>query len=143
MKNKCHINSLELEAAFFWLKAFCKNKTRLCVLLKLDNTTAFASTNKNGGISASCNKVAKDIWNWTKGQNVWITVSNVPGVKTTTADLRSRLFYDNKEWSLKALRQPRQKFWPKILTPYFFFFFLLCCENIFKFVFIVSEKIRK
>ena len=67
MENKCHINSLELQAAFFCLKAFCKNKTRLHVLLKLD---------------------------------IWITASHVPGVKNTTADLRSHLFYDNKEWSL-------------------------------------------
>ena len=31
IENKCHINSLELQAAFFGLKAFCKNKTRLQV----------------------------------------------------------------------------------------------------------------
>ena len=64
MENKCHINSLELQAAFFRLKAFCKNKTRLHVLLKLDNTTAAAYINRKGGtISVSCNKLAKDIWN--------------------------------------------------------------------------------
>ena len=100
-ENKCHINSLELQAAFFYLKAFCKNKTRLHMLLKLDNTTAVAYINKIGGtISASCNKLAKDIWNWAKGQDIWITASHVPGIKYTTADLRSHLFYDNKEWSL-------------------------------------------
>ena len=82
MENKCHINSLELPAAFFCLKAFCKNKTRLHVLLKLDNTTAVAYINKKGGtISASCNKLAKDIWNWAKGQDIWIIASHVPGVK--------------------------------------------------------------
>ena len=100
-ENKCHINSLELQAAFFCFKAFCKNKTRLHVLLKLDNTTAVAYINKKGGtISVSCNKLAKDIWNWANGQDIWITASHVPGVKNTTADLRSRLFYDNKEWYL-------------------------------------------
>ena len=52
-------------------------------------------------------------------------------------------------WLLKVLRQPTQKFWPKILTPYFFYsnlylhFLRPCCENIFKFVCIVSEKIGK
>ena len=98
IENKCHINSLELQAAFFCLKAFCKNKTRLHVLLKLDNTTAVAYINKKGGtISASCNKLAKDIWNWAKGQDIWITASHLPGVKNTTADLMSRPFYDIKE----------------------------------------------
>ena len=93
MENKCHINSLELQTAFFCLKAFCRNKTRLHVLLKLDNTTAIAYINEKGGtISASCNKLAKDIWNWARRQDIWITVSHVPGVKNTTADLRSRLF---------------------------------------------------
>ena len=95
MENKCHINSLELQAAFFCLKAFCKNKTRLHVLSKLDNTTAVAYINKQ-----ATNKLAKDIWNWAKGQGIWITASHVPGVKNTTADLSSHLFYDNKEWSL-------------------------------------------
>ena len=71
------------------------------MLLKLDNTTAVAYINKKGGtISASSNKLAKDIWNWAKGQDIWITAFHVPGVKNTTVDLRSRLFYDNKEWSL-------------------------------------------
>ena len=96
MENKCHINFLELQATFFYLKAFCKSKTRLHVLLKLDNTTDVAYINKKGGnISASSNKLAKDIWNWAKGQDIWITASNVLGGKYTTADFRSRLFYDN------------------------------------------------
>ena len=50
---------------------------------------------------------------------------------------------------LKALKHSSQKFWPKILTPYFFYsnlyliFLRSCCENIFKIVCIVSEKIEK
>ena len=50
---------------------------------------------------------------------------------------------------LKALKQPSQKFWSKILTPYFLYinfyltFLRSCCENIFKIICIVSEKIEK
>ena len=58
------------------------------------------STKKGGTISAFCNKLAKDIWGWAKGQDIWITASQVPWVKNTTADIRSHLFYDNKELSL-------------------------------------------
>ena len=54
-------------------------------------------------MSASCNKLSKYIWNWDKVQDIWITTSHVPGVKNTTADLRSRLFYDNKEWYLNEM----------------------------------------
>ena len=51
------------------------------MLLKLDNTTAVTHINKKGGtISAACNKLAKDIWNWVKGQDIWITASHVPMV---------------------------------------------------------------
>ena len=89
MENKCHINSLELQAAFFCLKAF----SRLHALLKLDNTTAAAYINKKERtISASCNKLEKDIWNLAKGQDIWITASHVTGVKNTAANLRSHLF---------------------------------------------------
>ena len=54
-----------------------------------------------------------------------------------------------KKIALKALRQPRQRFWPKILTSYFFCsnlylnFLRSCYENISKFVCVVSEKIGK
>ena len=44
---------------------------------------------------------------------------------------------------LKALRQLSQNVWPKILTPYFFTVTSTNCENIFKIVCIVSEKIGK
>ena len=50
---------------------------------------------------------------------------------------------------LKVLKQPSQKFSPKILTLYFIYSNLYltilrsCCENIFKIVCIVSEKIGK
>ena len=70
--------SLELEAVFFCLKAFCKSETRLYVLLNLDNITDVAYINK------------KYICNWTKGQNVWIITLNIPGIKSTIADLRLR-----------------------------------------------------
>ena len=46
IENKSHKNSLKLQAAFFCLIAFCKNKTRLHVLLKLDNKTTVAYIKK-------------------------------------------------------------------------------------------------
>ena len=65
------MNSFELQATFFCLKPFYKNKTRLRVFSKLDNTTAVAYINKKGGtISVCCNKLAKAIWNWAKEQDV-------------------------------------------------------------------------
>ena len=54
-----------------------------------------------------------------------------------------------RSYVLKALRQPSQQFWPKILTPYVLYsnlylhFLWSCRENIFEFVCIISEKIGK
>ena len=56
------------------------------------------TSTKRGTISASCNNLAKDIWNWARG--ICVTVSHAPGIKNTTSDLRSHLFYDNQEWYL-------------------------------------------
>ena len=68
--------------------------------MTLDNITAVVSIKKKkGAILASFNKLEKDIWDWTKGQDIWITAYYVPGVKNTLSDLRS-LFYNNKEWYL-------------------------------------------
>ena len=43
-----HINCLELLAATLALKCFAKHKTKISVLLKLDNTTAVAYINNLG-----------------------------------------------------------------------------------------------
>ena len=81
---------------------------------------------------------------------------------TLYLELRKRVTFDVLWWkplelknlsgnlySLKALRQPGQKFWPKILTLYSFYcnFYLHFLrpryENIFNIVCIVSEKSEK
>ena len=96
-----HINSLELLAAFFCLKSFCKNKTDIHVMLKIDNTTAVAYINKKGGtVSKSCNERTFEIWSWAIQHNIWLSASHVPGLENHVADLKSRHFNDNKEWSL-------------------------------------------
>ena len=97
IENKCHINSLQLQAAFFCLKAFCKNKTRLRVVETGQYNTCCIHQQKGGTNSVCCNKQAKDIWNWAKEQDIWITISHVPGVENTTADLRSHPFNNSKE----------------------------------------------
>ena len=44
--------------------------------------------------------MAFDIWSWAVKKYIWISVSQVPGVENNIADLKSRYFCDNKEWSL-------------------------------------------
>ena len=60
---KYHINCLELMAAFFGLKAFCKNEQGIHVQIYSDNSTTVTYINAMGGThSRECNTIAKDIW---------------------------------------------------------------------------------
>ena len=60
-----HKNILELQAAFFALKAFCNNTHHTHVQLQTDNTTAVAYINNmDGSKSPLLNTLAKEIWNW-------------------------------------------------------------------------------
>ena len=69
--------------------------------MRLDNSTAVAYINKKGGmVSKYCNDLAFDIWSWEVKKDIWLSASHVPGVENNIADLKSRYFYDNKEWSL-------------------------------------------
>ena len=69
--------------------------------MRLDNSTAVAYINKKGGmVSKYCNDLAFDIWSWAVKKDIWLSASHVPGVENNIADLKSRYFYDNKEWSL-------------------------------------------
>ena len=55
-----HINILELQAAFFALKAFCKHSRNTLVQLQIDNTTAVAYIMPMGGSkSHQLNELAK------------------------------------------------------------------------------------
>ena len=61
--------------------------------------------------------------------------------------LPRKLIINKKYITLKALRQPRQKFDQKFNILFFYsnlylHFLRSCCENIFKFVCIVSDKSR-
>ena len=51
-------------------------------------------------VSKSCNDLAFDIWSWSVKKGIWLSASYVPGVENNIADLKSRYFYGNKEWSL-------------------------------------------
>ena len=51
-------------------------------------------------VSKYCNDLAFDIWSWVVKKDIWLSASHVPGVESNIADLNSRYFYDNKEWSL-------------------------------------------
>ena len=96
-----HINSKELLAGYFGLKALFK-KTSSHVRMFCDNTTAVQCINKMGSCrSPSCDRIVKLIWEWARENNNFITAAYIPGVENVTADEESRSSHnEDLEWML-------------------------------------------
>ena len=71
------------------------------VRILIDNTTAVAYINGQGGRKFLCNALARDIWEWAISRNIWLSASHIPGRLNVEADRQSRLNHDNKEWKLR------------------------------------------
>ena len=97
-----HINALELKAVLLALESFCKTMHDDHIRVKSDNVTAVTYINKMGGTkSKSCNMITKLIWEFCMKRNLLISAEHLPGVNNIQADLASRKFNDDIEWSLK------------------------------------------
>ena len=98
---QCHINILELKAAFLAIQCFLKEEVAVNVLLRLDNRTAIAYLNHMGGPSLTplcC--LAIQIWEWCLVRQIEIRAEYLPGVANTTADWESRHHQDSSNWQL-------------------------------------------
>ena len=96
-----HINCLELLAATLALKTFTKKRTRLSVLLKIDNTTAVAYINNHGGtVSKQLVTLSRELWMWCLERNIHIQAQYLPGAMNLTADRESRCMRDRSDWKL-------------------------------------------
>ena len=101
---ECHINYLELKAAFLCLQYFCESVTKEHVHLYLDNTVAIKYISKMGGRKPQLNSLAKDIWLWCESRNIWLSVFHIPGRLNVRADELSRLgkkLNEDMEWALQ------------------------------------------
>ena len=85
-----HINILELLAAFFALKCFCKNMQNIHVQLQIDNTTAVAYINNMGGSkSTELNQLAFSVWEWCTTRHIWLSAVHIAGILNIRADEKS------------------------------------------------------
>lgn len=100
-ESKDHINFRELLAAFFGLKAFCKNMSHLNVLLKIDNTTAIAYINRMGSIKfKNLSDLTRKIWQWCEKRDIWIFATYIESKSNVEADKESRSLAIDTEYSL-------------------------------------------
>ena len=96
-----HINYLELLAVYLALQSFTPQVTGKHVKVMVDNMTALSDINHMGtGKCKHRHQLVKDIWLWCMEHNVWLTAVHIPGAENIDADLQSRVFNTNTEWTL-------------------------------------------
>ena len=95
---------IELLAATLAVQTFLKHKTRLSVLLRLDNTSAVAYINNLGGtVSPELVYLAKTLWMWCLERTIHITAQHLPGAQNHIADAESRTMVDRSDWKLNPI----------------------------------------
>ena len=83
---------------------FLKYKSKLSVLLRLDNTSALAYINNLGGtVSPELVDLAKTQWMWCLERNIHITAQHLPGVQNHIADVESWTMVDRSDWKLNPI----------------------------------------
>ena len=97
-----HINKKELIAAFHSLQSFASDLTDAKVNIQIDNTTAAAYINNEGGRKRGCNELARGMALWAHARRLEVTATYLPGVLNVKADKMSRITHDNMEWKLDS-----------------------------------------
>ena len=98
---KCHINWLELQAAFIGIQSFAQNRSNIHIHLLIDNTVAIAYLNRMGGTkSYPLCQLALLIWNWCLERKITLHADHIPGQMNTRADFASRHWHDSSDWML-------------------------------------------
>ena len=97
-----HINTLEVLACWYGLLSLTKDKENIHIRIMTDSTTALSCINKFGTTkSKRRNAIVREIWDYARGKNMWISACFVPGKENKEADQASREFDDTTEWTLR------------------------------------------
>ena len=98
---QCHINFLELKAAYLAIQCFLKERLGVNVLLQLANRTAIAYLKHMHGASiTSLCCLAIEIWEWWLVQEIMIRAEYLLDVENVAADWESRHHNDSSNWQL-------------------------------------------
>lgn len=89
-KQKCHINILELRAAFRALRTFRSQLQNKRVLLRLDNTVALSYIRRLTGRKRSLAGLARRIWKFCESKNITLIAQHIKGKYNVFADHESR-----------------------------------------------------
>lgn len=101
MERQCHINYLELLAAFIALKIFARDLSDCQILLRIDNSTAISYINRMGGIQyPHLTQISREIWDWCERRGLFVFASYIKSTDNTIADYESRRCHPDIEWEL-------------------------------------------
>ena len=87
-----HINVRKLYVVFICLTVFCKEMCDTHIRFEIDNTTAVSYVNGMGGCkSATCDAVARKIWDWCIERGLWLSAVHIWGVQGWCSGESTRL----------------------------------------------------
>ena len=95
------INSLQLKAAKFYLRALCKNKFNSYIFIHIYNTSVVSAFNKMASVkSIEADNELHFIREFIITQKYWLTATHIPGVFNEDADRKSRNLNLRTGWML-------------------------------------------
>ena len=99
--SRLHINRLELKAVIFALKSLFPGSSPISLLVLCDNTPTVSYINHMGGTKSRhlCN-LALELWDYCLSHNIWLKAVYFRGKDNVRADILSRSFSDNHDYSL-------------------------------------------
>jgi len=102
VQDDTHINTLETMASAIGLEYALQDISGKHIRLRSDNTTAVSVIKKQGDLKCpERNMWVQRLWRFLQKQDLWLTVTHIPGVLNVEADEESRYFRDSAEWGLR------------------------------------------
>ena len=101
-ESRLHINLLELKAALFAVKPFCKDIHHSSILIRSDNSTTVAHINHMGSVKAEAHEIIRELWLWCLFNANFVIATFLPGVLNDQADFQSRVDRHQIEWQLNC-----------------------------------------
>ena len=96
-----HINTKEILAVYYGLHSFAKQFQNHHILCMTDSTCTIGVLKKMGSMDNIVHDMlAKEVWEFAKTINVWVSLTHVPSKLNLESDFRSRHYSKVTEWSL-------------------------------------------